>query len=130
MLNILSLLKCHKAELSILLVDNEGMKGLNAAYRGVNETTDVLSFLQLPNPKTPELRNPRSSFILGDVVINIQMAALRAEKSNDSFYSEVSHLFVHGILHLLGYEHEKSRYKARKMRGKEQEILSAVKKMD
>jgi len=119
------------------------MEQLNAAYRGINKTTDVLSF---PQQNSNKLRvtsdkfkgkegnlllvTRYSSLLLGDVVINIQMATLYAEKSGTGFYYELSRLLLHGVLHLLGYDHEQSQYKARKMREKEQEILSAFKKMD
>jgi len=124
------------------------MKGLNAAWRGINETTDVLSFPQIGDrcqelgvrvknkDKIQNLKlnsspfTPYSSLLLGDIVLNIQITALNAEKSNTDLYSEISRLLVHGVLHLFGYDHEQSRYEARKMRGKEQEILNALKKMD
>lgn len=114
------------------------MQQLNADYRGINRTTDVLSFPQAREKW--EVRNkkfnkkitgifPTSHFLLGDVVINVQTAALQAKKSGKNFYDEIYHLLVHGILHLLGYDHEKSKYKSLIMRKKEQEILDAVKKM-
>jgi len=135
---ILSLLKHPSTELSILFVDDEKMQQLNADYRGINRTTDVLSFPQV-NEKW-EVRNkkfnkkitrifPTSHFLLGDIVINVQMAVSQAKKSGKNFYDEIYHLLVHGILHLLGYDHEKSKYKSLIMRKKEQEILDAVKKM-
>lgn len=115
------------------------MQQLNADYRGINRTTDVLSFPQAGQKW--EVRNkkfnkkitgifPTSHFLLGDVVINVQMAVSQAKKSGKNFYDEIYHLLVHGILHLLGYDHEKSKYKSLIMRKKEQEILDAVKKMD
>lgn len=121
------------------------MQQLNADYRGINRTTDVLSFSQAS--KKWGVRNEKfnkkitriypashfslftSHFLLGDVVINVQTAALQAKKSGKNFYDEIYHLLVHGILHLLGYDHEKSKYKSLIMRKKEQEILDAIKKM-
>jgi len=70
------------------------------------------------------------SNILGDIVINIPRAELQAGTFGTGFYDEICRLLIHGILHLLGYDHEKSEYAARKMRKKEQEIMDAVKKMD
>ena len=143
---ILSLLKHPSTELSILFVDDEKMQQLNADYRGINRTTDVLSFPQasekweVRNKKfnekitgifpTSHFLPPTSHFLLGDIVINVQMAVSQAKKSGKNFYDEIYHLLVHGILHLLGYDHEKSKYKSLIMRKKEQEILDAVKKMD
>ena len=122
------------------------MQQLNADYRGINRTTDVLSFPQasekweVRNKKfnkkitgifpTSHFLPPTSHFLLGDIVINVQMAVSQAKKSEKNFYDEIYHLLVHGILHLLGYDHEKSKYKSLIMRKKEQEILDAVKKMD
>ncbi|MDP3296072.1 MAG: rRNA maturation RNase YbeY [Thermodesulfovibrionia bacterium] len=121
---ILSLLKHPSTELSILFVDDEKMRQLNADHRGINRTTDVLSF-EANIPVGRKTLYP----VLGDVVINVQMAASQAKKSGKNFYDEIYHLLVHGILHLLGYDHEKSKYKSLIMRKKEQEILDAVKKM-
>jgi rRNA maturation RNase YbeY len=108
------------------------MQQLNAAFRGVFKTTDVLSFPQVEFGDKNKTRNSKletRNYILGDVVINIQMAALRAKLSGTDFYGEVYHLLIHGVLHLLGYNHEKSRYKAMTMMKKEKEILNAIKKM-
>jgi len=121
------------------------MRQLNADHRGINRTTDVLSFPQasekweVRNKKfnkkitgifpTSHFLPPTPHFLLGDVVINVQMAASQAKKSGKNFYDEIYHLLVHGILHLLGYDHEKSKYKSLIMRKKEQEILDAIKKM-
>jgi probable rRNA maturation factor len=126
-------------------VDDEKMRQLNADHRGINRTTDVLSFPQasekweVRNKKfnkkitgifpTSHFLPPTPHFLLGDVVINVQMAASQAKKSGKNFYDEIYHLLVHGILHLLGYDHEKSKYKSLIMRKKEQEILDAIKKM-
>lgn len=96
------------------------MQRLNATFRGVAKTTDVMSF-----PQQLSIQD----YILGDVVINIQMAASHASKYGTGFYDEIYRLLIHGVLHLLGYDHEKSRYKARAMRKKEKELLDAVKKM-
>jgi len=112
-------------ELSILFVGDKKMTQLNTAYRGIRKSTDVLSFeAQIP------LQKGMDSNILGDIVINIPRAELQAGTFGTGFYDEICRLLIHGILHLLGYDHEKSEYAARKMRKKEQEIMDAVKKMD
>ena len=128
---ILSLLKHPKTELSILFVDDEGMQQLNAAYRGRKKTTDVLSFAaEIPLDKdNPYLGNKLQQPVLGDIVINVNVAAARARISDSDFYYEMYLLLIHGILHLLGYDHERSRRKALLMRKKEREILRAVKKI-
>ncbi len=98
------------------------MKQLNAAYRGLDKTTDVLSF-----PQASE--KWEAHFLLGDVVINVSKAEAQAKMSGTGFYDEIYHLLTHGILHLLGYDHEKSKSKALIMIKKEREILGAIKKM-
>jgi len=112
-------------ELSILFVGDKRMKELNTAYRGIRKSTDVLSFeAQIP------LHKGMDNNILGDIVINVPRAELQAGEFGTGFYEEIYRLLIHGTLHLLGYDHEKSVYGARKMRKKEQEIMDAVKKMD
>ncbi len=112
-------------ELSILFVGDKKMLQFNTAYRGIRESTDVLSFeAQIPLQKVME------SNILGDIVINVPRAESQAREYGTGFYDEIHRLLIHGTLHLLGYDHEKSQYGARKMRKKEQEIMDAVKKMD
>jgi probable rRNA maturation factor len=127
-LHILSLLdrSGHAGtELSILFVGDKKMTQLNTTYRGIRKSTDVLSFeARLP------LQNEMDSNVLGDIVINIPRAESQARTFGTGIYDEINRLLIHGTLHLLGYDHEKSEYGARKMRKKEQEIMDAVKKMD
>ncbi len=94
------------------------MRELNLQYRGKDKTTDVLSFSQL------ETITP--NFVLGDIVINLPQAKRQALEHGLTFYNEISWLLVHGLLHLLGYDHEKNKYQARKMREMEKELLSAL----
>lgn len=121
---ILSLLEQPDAELSILFVGDRRMSQLNAAYRGKRKTTDVLSFeADIPFRESEQLS------ALGDIVISVPKAESQAEMSDAGFYDEVDRLLIHGTLHLLKYDHEKSAYKARLMRKKEKEIFDAVKKV-
>ncbi len=101
------------------------MLRLNTDYRGIKKSTDVLSFEALIPVMKGKLNN-----ILGDIVINVPRAEAQAKTFGTGFYEEIYRLLIHGTLHLLGYDHEQSEYKARKMRKKEQEIMSAVTKMD
>ncbi len=100
------------------------MLQLNKVYRGICKTTDVLSF----DAKIP-IRQSGANNVLGDIVINVSKAESQAKISGTGFYDEIYRLLIHGILHLLGYDHENSSYKARIMKEKEQEILYATKKM-
>ncbi len=103
------------------------MLQLNSSFRGISRATDVLSFPQIESREFPNFRT--SGFVLGDVVINTKRAAAQAGESGISLHDEINRLLVHGILHLIGYDHEDSRYRASDMRKKEKEILNAIKKM-
>ncbi len=118
-------MKQPAAELSVLFVGDRKMTELNSVYRGINKSTDVLSF----EAGLPFRQNFRDN-ILGDIVINIPRAEFQAKDSGAGFYDEIYRLLIHGTLHLLGYDHEKSGYRARVMRKKEEEIFNAIKKMD
>ena len=126
--NILSLLDQSRhtgTELSILFVGDRKMQQLNTAYRGIKKSTDVLSFeTQIP------VKKGIVNNILGDIVINVPRAESQAKICGTGFYDEIYRLLIHGTLHLLGYDHEKSEYRARKMRKKEQELFYAAKEMD
>jgi len=122
---ILSLLELPLAELSILFVGDSKMTELNSGYRGIRKSTDVLSF----EAAIPVSRSG-ADYVLGDIVINIPMAESQAKNLGTGFYDEIHRLLIHGTLHLLGYDHQASIYKAQKMRKKEQEIFNAVTKMD
>ncbi len=101
------------------------MKELNSAYRGKNKNTDVLSFEAGIPVQDAAINN-----VLGDIVINIPRAESQAKEYGTGFYEELYRLLIHGTLHLVGYDHEVSKYEERKMRTKEEDILNAVTKMD
>ena len=122
---ILSLLEQTKAELSIMFVGDRRMKQLNTQYRGIRRTTDVLSF-ESSIPFTPD----DADNVLGDIVISVPKAEAQAKEYGAGFYDEITRLLIHGTLHLLGYDHEQTAYKARKMRKKEEELIDAIKKVD
>ncbi len=100
------------------------MQELNTAFRGINKTTDVLSFEAGLPIKSDE------DTILGDIVINIYRAASQAETAGMELYEEITRLLIHGILHLLGYIHEEGGADARKMEKKEEEILSLLQRSE
>lgn len=129
----LGLLGLEGAELSILLVNDRRMKALNSMYRGVDRTTDVLSFPQqersaFSTPPCPPLSKggTEGGVVLGDIVINLHQAKRQASKHGLSFREELRWLLVHGLLHLIGYDHERSKYSERKMREKEKELLTHI----
>lgn len=80
-------------ELSIALVDDEQMAELNSRYRDKDGPTNVLSF-------------PASGGLLGDIVLSYETLAREAEDKNISFGAHMSHLLIHGFLHLQGYDHQ------------------------
>jgi len=128
---LLLLLGLKDAELSILFVNDRQMKELNHKYRGIDRTTDVLSFPQMSysvkrkalSVKSYDAINAQRTTLLGDVVINLQAAKRQAPEHGLSFTGELRWLLIHGILHLIGYDHERSKYAERKMRTKERELL-------
>jgi probable rRNA maturation factor len=107
------------AELSLVLVNDMYIRNLNWKYRRNDSATDVLAF---------PMRDSRglSGSVLGDVVISVETAKREAGKRKKDLQEEMDLYFVHGILHLLGYDDEKIR-KRKKMKAKEQEILKLFK---
>ncbi|OGW11170.1 MAG: rRNA maturation RNase YbeY [Nitrospinae bacterium RIFCSPLOWO2_12_39_16] len=120
---ILKKLGYLKSEISILFIDDMEMRILNKRYRGKDKTTDVLSFPQISDFKSA-IRNPQFAILLGDVVISLETAKRQAKESGHPFNREVIILLTHGILHLLGYDHEGDKKKAVEMRRKEKELMS------
>ncbi|GJL50752.1 MAG: hypothetical protein NPIRA01_19790 [Nitrospirales bacterium] len=95
------------------------MQTLNRQYRHQDRPTDVLAFPLWEGP------GPRTS-LLGDVVISVPMAERQAATYGHSIDKEMIHLLTHGILHLIGYDHERGQREAQRMRRKEQTILEAL----
>jgi len=100
------------------------MRGLNALYRGIDRPTDVLSF-----PMHDRVSAAGHAGPLGDIVICIPRAAGQAKEYGVGLYDELLRLLLHGLLHLLGYDHEKNAYEKRKMEKKEGELLNALQTM-
>ncbi|RJQ35188.1 rRNA maturation RNase YbeY [Candidatus Parcubacteria bacterium] len=103
-----------KKQVSIALVSPEEIRELNRVYRNKNKVTDVLSF---------ELD---SQEILGEVIICLEQAKKQAEEKQKSIKSELQLLLVHGILHLLGYDHERGEKEFLEQTSMEQEILDKL----
>lgn len=106
-------------ELSVLLVDDAAIAELNSAYRGRPQPTDVLSFSQLegPGPATGQL---------GDVVISVETARRQARERRRPLEEEMATLLIHGVLHLLGHDHERGSAEARRMFAREREVAAAI----
>lgn len=113
---ILTDLEQGEAEVSVALVGDHEMRPLNARYRKKNKTTDVLSF-----PADPSM--PSKAALLGDVIISVEQARRQAKERKISLKIEMVTLLIHGILHLLGYDHERSQRQAKVMASLEQKLL-------
>ncbi|MCX7719098.1 MAG: rRNA maturation RNase YbeY [Candidatus Sumerlaeaceae bacterium] len=90
----------ESAEVSVVFVDDAEMRNLNRTYRGANKSTDVLAF--------PMNKGKLASIgpdLLGDIVISVPTARKQAEANEHSIERELSILLIHGLLHLLGYDH-------------------------
>jgi len=106
------------AELSVVLTDDEEIRVLNAQWRHQDKPTNVLSF-PVPGPRDMQPR------LLGDIVIAYETTAREAEIEHKPFAHHLSHLAVHGFLHLLGYDHE-TEDEAETMERREREILARL----
>ena len=95
------------AEVSVTFADNEYIRGLNSEFRGIDRPTDVLSFPMYDSGEFDELECAGGA-VLGDIVISLERAREQAEEIGNSFYREIAFLTVHSVLHLLGYDHERS----------------------
>jgi rRNA maturation RNase YbeY len=113
---LLDRLRLDAAELSILLVSDREMRGLNRRYRGRDRPTDVLAFAQSEGAGGA----PRG--LLGDVVISVDTARRQAVDAGASLGREGERLLIHGLLHLLGYDHERSPAEARRMQRRERAL--------
>ena len=121
---ILSDVGAASAELGILFVGDKRMRGFNRLYRGKDHTTDVLAFA-MRESLTPH-PSPFTPVMLGDVVIAVPTAARQAKQGQRSLDEELTVLLVHGILHLCGYDHERSEKEARRMHRRERIILRSL----
>jgi probable rRNA maturation factor len=111
-------------EVSLVFTDSETVQQLNRDYRGVDEPTDVLAFYMLPQKEfdCPFALPPDGVTHLGEVIISYPQAVTQAKKQGHPLQRELVVLVIHGILHLLGYNHEESG-EGKKMREREKELL-------
>jgi probable rRNA maturation factor len=99
-------LRLGKREFSICLVDDATMRRLNAVYRGKEQPTDVLSFRWQEGDDRGE-QAPGLENFLGEVVISVETARRNSRLETHSTLNEIRWLILHGVLHLLGYDHER-----------------------
>lgn len=121
-LKLLKFLDCADKEVSLSFVSDETIQQLNNQYRNNNKPTDVLSF----SLQEGEFGNINPD-ILGDIVISADTAMADAAKNGLSPEQEINFLIIHGLLHLLGYEHENtSKEEKKKMQAKQRKLFSLL----
>lgn len=113
---LLRALRLDDAELSVMLCSDAVIHALNRDWRGRDRPTDVLSFAQ------GEGEGARPAGLLGDVVISVDTARRQAAERGATLGRETDRLLVHGLLHLLGYDHEGSPAEARRMQRRERAL--------
>ena len=118
---ILNALECHDGELSILIVNDPEIAKLNKTHLGRSGPTNVIAFSMQEGPFGQI--NPN---LLGDVVISLDTAAREAQDAGISVESRLDQLLIHGVLHLFGFDHDKTSEQAKAMRMKEEELLKLL----
>ena len=115
---VLSDLGCHSGELSILLTNDDDITELNRTYRRKNRPTNVLAFPMENNPPSGD-----DCGMLGDVVVSVDTAVNESKEGREPLDETICRLLIHGILHLLDYDHERSHEEARRMEKEERRLL-------
>ena len=113
------------AEVSISLVDNPYIQNLNKQYRQKDAPTDVLSF-SMKKGENYDINPENGAQILGDVVISVEKVMEQSCLYGHSMQREMAYLVAHGMLHVLGYDHEKSNLDKLRMREKEEKVMSLL----
>ena len=103
----------NRCEVSVILTDNKEIRKLNKEFRNIDKATDVLSF-------------PMEENVLGDIVISLDKTKKQADLYGHSFERELTFLCIHGLLHLLGYEHEISIDEEKIMFDKQKELMKLI----
>ena len=116
-----------EVELTVTLTDGETIREINKEHRGIDSETDVLSFPLWDRRagEEPFVNPDTDAIMLGDIIISIPRMKEQAEEYGHSERRELAYLCIHGVLHLIGYDHIEENDKT-EMRGKEEELLSAL----
>ena len=118
-----------ETEISVLLVNNATIRELNRDFRAKDAPTDVLSFPleeEREDEAEPAVIGGPSARMLGDIVISVEKAVEQATEYGHSVERELAFLAIHGLLHLLGHDHEKGETAKQAMRAEEKRILAAL----
>ncbi len=112
--------------ITLILTDNNYIHDINSRFRKKDRPTDVISFVynednEMPFPDESDEKQP-----LGDIYLSLEKAYTQSREYKVTFHDEIRRLIVHGVLHLIGYDHELSDNEAKRMRKKEEEVLSAT----
>jgi probable rRNA maturation factor len=117
-------------EISLLVTEQERIRELNREYRGLDQPTDVLSFSfaeQKAGTESEAFIGPPDGLVhLGEVVISLPQAEKQAGEAGHSLRREMAILAIHGILHILGYDHELSEKAAGEMQARQDGILASL----
>ena len=113
-------------EISVSIVNDEEIQKINWNYRKKDKPTDVLSFSQIEGEDFPKIKD--EPLILGDILISYETCKRQSIEYEHSFYEELLRLVVHGLFHLLGYDHERSLEDEKIMQEKEQKLIEYIKK--
>lgn len=119
--NVLERYNKKSFEVCVVFVDDNFIRDLNKKYRGKDQATDVLSFT-MQGAEDEQGFFDETEDILGDIIISAETAARQCGGYGHAFEKEISYLAVHGVLHLLGYDHDTEKEK-KEMRSLEKEIL-------
>ena len=114
-----------EAEASVVLSSDAQIKVLNAAYRGKDEATDVLAFPATDLTDARVAEPPRPPLMIGDVIVALETAAAEAALEGKDLADHLSHLVIHGMLHLLGYDH-RTVTEAEEMERLEVDVLASL----
>jgi probable rRNA maturation factor len=120
---ILNALDCPDAELSILIVDDQQIAKLNRQFLNRKGPTNVIAF-----PMQAGQFSEIAPNLLGDVVISVETAQHEAQNAGLRLEDRFNQLLIHGILHLLGYDHVETKSEALRMENKTSELLKIIKK--
>jgi|SRR5690625_1395288 len=114
-------------EISLTFVDDAMMRELNEQYRGQDRPTDVLSFAmsELTEDELEVIVEDELPEMLGDIILSVPTATQQSEEYGHSLEREIGFLFAHGLLHLLGYDHQDDTAE-QKMFAKQKQLLEAV----
>jgi len=114
------------SEVNVVILDANDIREFNYIYRGMDKPTDVLSFaITEVRDDEPHYENPEPDNMLGDILICLEMAVRQAEEYGHSIQRELAFLTVHGMLHLLGYDHEEENERTL-MRSLEEKVMEGL----